>query len=185
MDIDIRFVPREQAGIGVGGEFDRVVAVRNVLGELLSDQRIGKLPNQIMERINKVIEDFIVTTTKQGVDADGNRFEDLTDKYKKQKSSWGSGSMADLYARRDPAHVALDDFHIKRDGQSNRMVGEFKTDKQLTYMSAHQTGELPQPRRKFFPDEDSFSSAHYQNVVREVEEIIHEYLMERMARLGG
>lgn len=185
MDINIEFVSREQAGIGVGGEFDNVIAVRRILGDLLSDQRIGKLPNTVMAKINKVVEDFIIRTTKQGVDADGNRFQPLSKKYAKQKASWGAGSMANLYAKRNRDGAALDNFHISRDGQSNRMVGEFRHSSQQNYMEQHQVGEFPKPQRKFFPDEDSFSSAHYQNVAREIEEIIHEYLMERMARLGG
>lgn len=180
MDIEFRVVPRSAVGIGDREQFEALIGIKDIVSDVFASKGVRKLPDDVMDEINQIVEDFIISSTKEGFDADGGGFEDLTDDYRKRKVRWGMDGKADLYARRSSIGGALDNFHIKRDGQSNRSVGEFDYKNQEMYMGIHQTGEFPQPQRKFFPDEESFASSHYQNVVKDVQDAIHEYILRRM-----
>lgn len=182
--------------IKVEGDFQEIVSIGALSRELVEWTRV--LPNDVVNEINDLLREQIIENSSQSIGADGNYFEELEDKYAKDKSGAGFGMDADLHFYKR----AFDNFQIKRDAAGasarNRSVGYFTNRNQSLYMGAHQTGdnqrktvtgaENPLPQRKFFPDGDDLMNENFSSFRDQVETILIDYLNrlnERKARRGS
>lgn len=173
MDIDISISP----------EFNALINLSELSRELTGWYRV--LPNDVVEKINRLLEEKIREDTYDTIGADGVPFQDLSSTYEKRKvREVGSGRPNLRYK-----NMAMDSFSIQRDGANNAAEAYFGSGGD--YMAAHQDGDdragggnLPQ--RKFFPETEDFEGAHYAEFIDQVTDILYEYLDElTRRRLGG
>ena len=182
--------------IKVEGDFQEIASIGQLSRELVEWTRV--LPNDVVNEINDLLREQIIENSSQSIAADGHPFQELEDKYAKEKSGIGFGQDADLHFYKR----AFDNFEIKRDAAGasarNRSVGYFTNRNQSLYMSAHQTGDSkrrtvtgasnPLPQRKFFPDDEDLMNRAFDKFREKVEVILIDYLNrlnERKARRGS
>lgn len=177
MDIDISI------GDSRGMKFEAWVNLSSLSRDLTGWYRV--LPNEIVEKINRLLEEKIRQDTADTIGADGVPFQSLSDTYARKKVKEVFSSQPDLRYKKN----AMDSFSIQRDGANNTAYAYFGYGGD--YMAAHQDGDdragggnLPQ--RKFFPETEDFEGANYTEFIDQVTDILYEYLDElTRRRLGG
>ena len=147
------------------------------------------LPNDVVNKINKLLEDKIREDSRNSIGADGSGFQSLSDSYEKRKSREVGSSAPDLRYGYRRGGRAFDSFSIERQGSKNEFRAYFGYGGD--YMGAHQDGDDRNgpygrggylPQRKFFPETEDFDSAHYDAFREDVKEILLEYLDDLVQR---
>jgi hypothetical protein len=182
MGIDIRIVSRDSIGLGSGDPFEGFVRVADSVSQTIGGESIRRLPNTVMEEISGILQEKVVSDTKSGTDVYGQPFQELSPKYRKRKIKSGMGGKANLYAKSTTEGAALDNMYFRRDGQSNTVEAGFDSNRQATYMQAHQEGALPYPKRQFFPEGQSINNPNYSEVNARIEDIVNQHILERIMR---
>ena len=172
--------------VSVTPDFEAVGNLSSLGRELVDWYRV--LPNDVVNKINQLLEDKIREDSKNSIGADGGKFQDLSDTYRNRKDREVNSSLPDLrYGYRSGR--AFDSFSIERNRARNEFKAEFG--KGGDYMGAHQDGDDRNgpygrggylPQRKFFPETEDFESANYDAFREDVKEILLEYLDDLVQR---
>ena len=165
--------------ITVEGDFEAQARLSSLGRELVGWYRV--LPNEVVDKINKLLEDKVRNDSLDTIGADGKHYRDLEKPYSNVKWRQVRSTEADLHYGYRRKSRAFDGFSIEREGLTNTSKARFNRGGG-EYMLAHQTGVQSRakggdlPQRKFFPDSQDFNGPHYEKFRDEVRDILIDYL---------